>query len=98
METFGVDGVGIGLILVLTLMVLYPFGVYMYMRFSVRTSARENRNAVNTNERGNLLTVAGLQTAPPSTRVSLPSDMAEHAPNFLSPSTAEPTDVTPLLD
>ncbi len=38
----------------------------------------------------------GLQTAPPSTRVSLPTDTAEHAPNFLSPSTAEPSEVTPL--
>ena len=36
-------------------------------------------------------------TAPPSTRVSLPSDTAAHAPNFLSPSTAEPSDTTPLL-
>ena len=31
-------------------------------------------------------------TAPPSTRVSLPSDTAAHAPNFLSPSTAGPTE------
>ena len=31
----------------------------------------------------------GLRTAPPSTRVSLPTDTADHAPNFLSPSTAE---------
>ena len=37
-------------------------------------------------------------TAPPSTRVNLPSDTAEHAPNFLSPSTAEPTEVTVLLE
>ena len=36
-------------------------------------------------------------TNPPSTRVSLPSDTAAHAPNFLSPSTAELTDTTPLL-
>ena len=36
-------------------------------------------------------------TVSPSTRISLPSDTAAHAPNFLSPSTAEPTDVTPLL-
>ena len=36
-------------------------------------------------------------TIPTSTRVSLPSDTAAHAPKFLSPSTAEPTDVTPLL-
>ena len=44
----------------------------------------------------NVQTIA-QPTVPPSTRVSLPSDTAEHAPNFLSPSTAEPTDVTPLL-
>ena len=37
-------------------------------------------------------------TNPPSTRVSLPTDTAEHAPNFLSPSTAEPSEVTPLVN
>ncbi len=37
-------------------------------------------------------------TSPPSTRVSLPTDTAEHAPNFLSPSTAEPSEVTPLVN
>ena len=37
-------------------------------------------------------------TNPPSTRVSLPTDTAEHAPNFLSPSTAEPSEVTLLLN
>ncbi len=36
-------------------------------------------------------------TNPPSTRVSLPTDTAEHAPNFLSPSTAEPSEVTQLV-
>ena len=36
-------------------------------------------------------------TVPPSTRVSLPTDTVAHALNFLSPSTAEPTEVTPLL-
>ncbi len=39
----------------------------------------------------------GLQTAPPSNRVSLPTDTAAHAPNFLSPSTNEPSEVTPLM-
>ncbi len=39
----------------------------------------------------------GLQTAPPSTRVSLPTDTAEHAPNFLSPITNGPSEVTPLI-
>ncbi len=37
-------------------------------------------------------------TNPPSTRVSLPTDTAEHAPNFLSPSTAEHSEVTPLIN
>ena len=37
-------------------------------------------------------------TNPPSTRVSLPTDTAEHAPNFLSPSTPEPSEVTPLIN
>ncbi len=37
-------------------------------------------------------------TNPPSTRVSLPTDTAEHAPNFLSPSTSEPSEVTPLVN
>ncbi len=32
-------------------------------------------------------------TNPPSTRVSLPTDTAEHAPNFISPSTSEPSEV-----
>ena len=40
---------------------------------------------------------AGLQTAPPSTRVSLPSNTAEHAPNFLSPIEEDSTEVSPLL-
>ena len=36
----------------------------------------------------------GLQTSPPST---IPTNTAEHAPNFLSPSTNEPSEVTPLI-
>ena len=36
--------------------------------------------------------VATHPTVPPSERVSLPSDTALHAPNFLSPSTAGPTE------
>ena len=37
-------------------------------------------------------------TNPPSTRVSLPTDTAEHAPNFLSPSISGPSEVTPLVN
>ena len=40
----------------------------------------------------------GLETAPSSTRVSLPSDTAEHAPNFLSSSIADPSEITPLVN
>ena len=79
--------------IVLTLLTLFPFCVHVYMICSSRTPPRVTRPAGNRN-----LQTAGLQTAPPSTRVSLPTDTAAHAPNFLSPSTAEPTDVTPLLN
>ncbi len=37
-------------------------------------------------------------TNPPSTRVSLPTNTAKHAPNFLSPSTSGPSEVTPLIN
>ena len=37
-------------------------------------------------------------TAPTSSRVSLPTDTAEHAPNFLSPSTAEPSELSGLIN
>ena len=37
------------------------------------------------------------ETTPPSSRVSLPSDTAEHAPDFLSPSEEEPLEHSYLL-
>ena len=79
--------------LVLTLLALFPLCVFVYMRCTF--IRRDVRYVGNLNRRD--LHTAGLQTAPDSTRVSLPSDTAAHAPNILSPSTAEPTDVTPLL-
>ena len=42
-------------------------------------------------ETGTIKAMSALSTIPPSTRVSLPTDTALHAPNFLSPSTAETT-------
>lgn len=39
----------------------------------------------------------GYETCPLSTRISLPTDTAAHSPNFLSPSTAEPTDTALLI-
>ena len=85
----------IAVMIVLALLTLFPFCVYVYMICSSRTPGRENRPAGIANRN---LQTAGLQTAPDSTRVSLPSDTAALALNFLSPSTAEPTDVTPLLN
>ena len=58
----------------------------VYMCVSIHQDVEERRIAND-----------GLVTMPPSSRVSLPTDTAEHAPNFLSPSTAEPSEVTPLL-
>ena len=87
------EGKESAVMIVLTLLTLFPFCVHVYMICSSHTPPRETRPAGNRN-----LQTAGLQTVPPSTRVSLPTDTAGHAPNFLSPSTAEPTDVTPLLN
>ena len=47
--------------------------------------------------RQEIRSIATSFTAPPSRRVSLPTDTAAHAPNFLSPSTAEPTEEIPLI-
>ena len=77
---------------------LFPLCVFVYMKYILRIPPSEDRHEGN--NRYDIQTAAGggLQTAPTSTRVSLPSDTAAHAPNFLSPSTAEPTDATPLLN
>ena len=70
--------------------------IYLWYSFRFRTAPKNRVRFANVDHRHNLRT-AGLQTAPPSTRVSLPTDTAAHAPNFLSPSTAGPTEDTPLL-
>ena len=76
-----------------------PYCLLVYMWLSFRSSARQVR--IVQNENRDLCIpprTTGLQTAPQSTRVSLPSDTADHAPNFLSPSGDETTEVTPLLN
>ena len=77
---------------------IIPLCLFVYMWLSFRSSTRQVRVAQNENcnLRINPLTT-GLQTAPPSTRVSLPSDTADHAPNFLSPSGDDLSEITPLL-
>ena len=87
----------IALSILLAPLSLFPLCVFVCMRYILRIPPREDRREGD--NRHDIQTAGGgLQTAPPSTRVSLPSDTAAHAPNFLSPSTAEPTDVTPLLN
>ena len=78
---------------------ILPYLLLLYMWLSFRRSMRqvrithgENRN-LHINPR-----TTGLETAPQSTRVSLPTDTADHAPNFLSPSGDETTEVTSLLN
>ncbi len=65
------------------------FGVYILM------SLPSQQRKVTTKSQ---VPVTNRHTNPPSTRVSLPTDTAEHAPNFLSPSTAENSEVTPLVN
>ncbi len=73
----------------------FPLLVFGYMCYSFRNRTRHVRFA----NRADIETAGpGLRTAPLSTRVSLPTDTADHAPNFLSPSTAELSEVTPLVN
>ena len=65
------------------------FGVYILMSLP-KLKKKANRKAQ--------VPATNRHTNPPSTRVSLPTDTAEHAPNFLSPSTAGPSEVTPLVN
>ena len=90
-------------ILAVTVMVLFNSGIVfiinpflhvtapalflLYICTSTQKSQRDTQRHHNST----------LPTAPPSTRVSLPTDTAAHAPNFLSPSTAEPTEETSLI-
>ena len=67
------------------------FLVYICIKICPRKREQKESQQLQAN------TTMPRNTVSPSTRVSLPSDTAAHAPNFLSPSSAEPTDVTPLL-
>ena len=65
------------------------FGIYIIVNI------RSLRKKVTTKAQ---VPATNRHTNPPSTRVSLPTDTAEHALNFLSPSTAGPSEVTPLVN
>ena len=57
-------------------------------------SSKMHRGAIGRNAS---IQTSGLRTTPPSTRVSLPSDTAEHAPDFLSPSWEHCSEKSALL-
>ena len=72
-----------------------PISFFVYMCVNLRHRGNKFQRATEENIHINPQT-SGLQTAPPSTRISLPSDTAAHAPNFLSPE--EISEVTPLTN
>ncbi len=77
------------LVAVFAIRIIAPvsFGIYILISLRKKTTTKAQQ-----------LQVTNRHTNPPSTRVSLPTDTAEHAPNFLSPSTAEPSEVTLLVN
>ena len=80
-------------LILVSFLTVFPICVSLYLWCTFRSATRNRVRFASLGNRPD----HGQQTAPLSTRVSLPSDTAEHAPNFLSPSTAEPTEETPLL-
>ena len=79
-------------VFIYSIQVIIPLLFFVYICVSV-CKIKQSKEHVQENIPTNTMN----STAPPSTRVSLPSDTAAHAPNFLSPSTAEPIEVTVLL-
>ena len=77
--------------------IVVPISFFVYMFVSIRQRHKKLRSAHEDNHNVHLdQQTTGLETAPPSTRISLPSDTAAHAPNFLSPE--ELSEVTPLIN
>ncbi len=77
-----------GLVVSFVMRTFLPVSFSVYILMSIRNLRTSKAQVPVTNR----------HTNPPSTRVSLPTDTAEHAPNFLSPSMSEPSEVTPLVN
>ena len=77
---------------------MLPYLLLLYMCLSFRSSTRQVRITHGENRNLHIKGTTGQETAPPSTRISLPSDTADHAPNFLSPSGDESSEVILLLN
>ena len=78
---FVASGYDCSLVVVFAIQTVAPVSFGVYILISLRKKVTTKAQVPATNR----------HTNPPSTRVSLPTDTAEHAPNFLSPSTAEPS-------
>ena len=74
-----------------------PIAFFIYICFSVCPQRKKMVTFFQAKRKRTSVQTAGLQTVPPSTRVSLPSDTAAHAPNFLSPSGGDASEVSSLL-
>ena len=73
-----------------------PIIFFIYLCVSLRKTQKKTVIRYQAMEDEAFIQTAGLRTAPPSTRVSLPSNTSAHTPNFLSPS-EEFTNTSPLL-
>ncbi len=80
---FVFSGFDSGLVIIFAIRTVVPLSFGVYILISLKNIQKNN-------------TATNRHTNPPSTRVSLPTDIVEHVPNFISPSTAEPSEV-PLL-
>ena len=81
-ENTAVSATAAVLVALLQGVIPFIFFVYVCKRVCKRPKKKET---------GTIKAMSALSTIPPSTRVSLPTDTALHAPNFLSPSTVETT-------
>ena len=74
-----------------------PISFFVYTCVRIRHRHKKKRSAHEENHNVHVDPhTPGLETSPLSTRISLPSDTADHAPNFLSPE--ELSEVTLLIN
>ncbi len=83
-----------GLVVLSVIRTFSPVSFGVYILISVQNLRKKRKKTTTKAE----VFATNRHTNPPSTRVSLPTDTAEHAPNFLSPSTSEPSEVTLLIN
>ncbi len=73
--------------------VIMPAGAFFYIILTVYEQKKKAKSYICMRKNDSL-----GHTVPPSSRVSLPTDTAAHALDFLSPSSAGPTETTDLVN